>query len=112
MAGRTPRLRVVISTRALKTLDKIWDWNAKKYNAEHAQDYIDFLKRKARGLATGYLVGKIVPSAPELRYLTIKRSPRGHGHVAVYHIYGDVVEVANFYHTAQDWQSKLARGEW
>jgi len=66
----------------------------------------------SRGLATRYLSGKCVPARPEFRYIIIMRRPGGHGHVAVYEIVDGLVNVLNFYHTAQDWQGKLARGEW
>jgi hypothetical protein len=41
----------------------------------------------------------------------IRRHRKGHGHVAVYELIGDVIHVLNFYHTAQDWQNKLADEE-
>jgi hypothetical protein len=46
-----------------------------------------------------------------LHYIVIQRSKRGHGHVAIYEIIDNKVNVIDYYHTAQDWQSKLARGE-
>jgi hypothetical protein len=31
-----------------------------------------------------------------------------HGHIAVFELIGGVIHVLNFYHTARDWQNKLA----
>ena len=111
MARKPPKLKVTISPRALNTLDEIWEWNEKTYDTEHAENYVDFLKREVRGLATAYHDGRFVATAPELQYITIRRNPRGHGHVAIYEIVGNNVIVLSFYHTSQDWQGKLARGE-
>ena len=113
MARKPPKLKVQFSRRAQNSLDEIWEWNAKTYDADHAENYITFLEKNTNELATKYLTGKIVPTAPELRYITIRRNAKGHGHVAVYKIVADTcVNVLNFYHTSQDWQEKLARGEW
>jgi plasmid stabilization system protein ParE len=113
MARKPPKLKVQFSPRARYSLDEIWEWNARKYNAEHAESYIAFLEKNANGLAATYLTGKIVPTAPELRYIIIRRNPRGHGHVAIYKIVASTyVNVVNFFHTSQDWQGKLARGDW
>ena len=112
MARKPPQLKVVISPRALNALDEIWDWNAGRYDVDHADNYVDFLTKKTKGLASAYLTGRVVATAPELRYIVIKRTSKGQGHVAVYEITDDQVNVLNFYHTAQDWQGKLARGEW
>ena len=102
----------MISPRGLNALDEIWERNAKTYDAEHAENYVNFLKVEVRGLATDYLDGRFVATAPELRYVTIRRNPKGHGHVAIYEVVDNRVVVLNFYHTSQDWQGKLARGEW
>jgi plasmid stabilization system protein ParE len=107
MARKPRKLKVEFSHDALDTLEEIWKWNARTYNPEHAQSYTDFLESKANSLAINYLAGKIVPTRPEIRYITLKRKVGGHGHVAVYEIINDKVYVLNFYHTAQDWQSKI-----
>ena len=113
MARKPPKLKVQFSPRAQNSLDEIWEWNAKTHDSDHAENYVAFLERNANGLATAYLTGKIIPTAPELRYVIIRRNPRGHGHVVIYKIVADsYVNVLNFYHTSQDWQGKLARGEW
>jgi len=112
MARKPPKLKVEISPRALNAIDEIWEWNARRYDAEHAENYVNFLKKQARGLATTYVTAKTVSTAAELQYITIRRNPRGHGHVAIFEIVDNKVTVLNFYHTSQDWQGKLARGEW
>jgi plasmid stabilization system protein ParE len=43
-----------------------------------------------------------------LRYIRIGRRKRGHGHIAVYRVDEDAVRVLHIFHTAQDWQTKLA----
>ncbi|HEY3330797.1 MAG TPA: type II toxin-antitoxin system RelE/ParE family toxin [Capsulimonadaceae bacterium] len=112
MAGNAPKLTVVYSQRALHTLDEIWEWNAERYSAQHAQSYTEFLKRRTEDLSSANNAGRIVPTRPGYRYVTILRRRGGHGHVAVYEIVDSTIYILNYYHTAQDWQGKLASGEW
>ena len=44
MASGPRKLSVSFSPAALATLDQIWEWNAERYNAGHADHYIDFLE--------------------------------------------------------------------
>ena len=113
MARNPPKLKVDIVPLALNALDEIWDWNARQYNADHADKYVFFLEKETSKLATAYLTGKIVLVRPDYRYLLIKkRAAKSHGHVAIYEILSVRVRVLYYYHTAQDWQGKIARGEW
>jgi plasmid stabilization system protein ParE len=111
MAGKTPKLKVQYSPQTRLALDEIWEWNAERYDVGHADEYVSFLEKKASGLATAYPLGKIVPTAPELRYIIVRRTPHGHAHVVVYKVVVGNVNVINIFHTAQDWQNKLARDE-
>jgi len=38
-------LDIVYSAKALKQLDEIWNWNEERYNASHADQYVEFLER-------------------------------------------------------------------
>jgi plasmid stabilization system protein ParE len=107
MVAKTRRMRVSFSPAALASLDEIWDWNARTYGPAHAHRYITFLRAATAKLATLYFVGKPVPTRPKLSYITIRRHRRGHGHVAVYELIAEVVYVLRYYHTAQDWQTKM-----
>src|SRR5437867_3393149 len=107
MMGEAPKLPVFLSRHALATLDQIWAWNAERYNPEHADRYLAFLRSEAEKLATDYLAGKAVPTRPAMRYITIQRRRKGHGHVAVYEVIADAVHVLDFFHTAQDWPRRL-----
>lgn len=110
MARKPSRLAVVVTPAADRDLDGIWDYNAERYNADHADAYGEFLERETEGLATRYDRGKAVPSRPEMRYMTFRKG-RGHGHVAIYRVTQAAVEILRYQHTAQDWQSKARRGE-
>lgn len=108
MAPQSRRLTVQLSTSALAKLDKIGDWNARAYSPDHAHRYVTFLKSETAKLSTLYFVGAPVPTRPNFSYITIRKRRRGHGHLAVYQVVNDVVYVLTYYHTAQDWQTKLA----
>jgi plasmid stabilization system protein ParE len=99
---------VSLSPAAIARLAEIGAWNARTYWADLAHFYVAFLRAETAKLATLHLTGKPVPSRPKLKYTTIRKRRRGHGHVAVNELIGTVVYVLNYYHTAQDWQTKLA----
>lgn len=112
MALKSPRrLTVVITPVAQRDLNQIWNYNCDTYDADHATNYIAFLTKETAKLRTEYLKGKPAPNHPRFRYRVIRKG-RGHGYVAIYKILETTVEVLHFYHTAQDWQGKLARDGW
>lgn len=110
MATEQPRLTVTLTPTALRHLTEIWDYNARAYGMAHAESYIEFLNAEVERLATRHHEGKSTAN-PLYRHVAIKRSRRGHGHVAVYSVTEETVEALAFYHTAQDWQGKIERGE-
>ncbi len=101
-------LPVAYAPLALQDLDVVWDWNEKTYGRDHAARYVDFLRRHIDALGENHPRGRAVDSRPDLRYIRISRRRRGHGHVAVYRVDANAVNVLYIFHTAQDWQAKLA----
>jgi len=102
------RLTVVYARSALKQLDEIWDWNRQRYGAGHADQYLEFLRRHIDALDSEHRRGKQVSSRPELSYILIRRKSRGHGHIAVYQVDVGQVNVLHVFHSAQNWQARLA----
>src|SRR5579862_1263509 len=102
MARRPQKLTVIYSTKAQLALNEIWNWNAREYGPNHADRYIRFLESETDKLATSPGKGRPVPGRPKYSYLTIKRRPRGYGHIAVYEVVTNTVEILNYYHTSQD----------
>ncbi len=107
MAGKQPRLKVILADDAIDQLDDIWRWNAERYGSAHADKYSAFLKRSIDALDKNYFRGKPIEAHPELRYILVRRKNRGHGHVAVYTFDSQSVDVLNVFHSAQDWPSKI-----
>jgi len=101
-------LTLWLSPAALQSLDEIWGWNARHHGAAHADNYTAFVLEKTNQLTSANFRGKPVPTVPRLSYIMIRRRRKGHGHLAVYEVIGDTIHVLQFYHTAQDWQTKLA----
>jgi plasmid stabilization system protein ParE len=97
----------------MRDLDEIWDRNADQYDADHAENYLSLLRNESYKLDHAYAEARPVPTANEFFYVTIRKSRRsqGHGHVAIFQIVGQTVELLRFFHTRQDWQGKAERGE-
>lgn len=100
-------LKIVYSVTALGDLDGIWDWNAKTHGLDHAASYVEFLEQQINTLGSNSQKGHVVSNRPDLRYLLIRRRNRGHGHLAVYSVGDDAINVLHIFHTAQDWHNKL-----
>jgi plasmid stabilization system protein ParE len=107
MAAKSRGLTVSLSPSALASLNQIWDWNAQIHGADHANRYLTFLRTETAKLSHLHFAGKRVPTRHNLSYIIIQRRRGAHGHVAVYELIGKVVHILNYYHTAQDWQTKL-----
>lgn len=107
-AERGAALPVVYAPLALQDIDVIWDWNEKTYGPDHALRYVEFLQRHIEALGKNQSRGRVVESRPELRYILIRQRNRGDGHLAVFRVREGAVSVLHIFHTAQDWQSKLA----
>jgi len=43
--------------------------------------------------------------------LELERRTRGHGHLVIYLVTANTVEILAFLHARQDWQGKIERGE-
>lgn len=111
MAPRSRRRKVSLSGPALETLCEIWHWNADRYGDGHADGYVQFLIHAIEALALPETAGRPIAGRPDLAYLLIRRRSGGHGHIAVFSALGDSVCVLRLFHTAQDWQSRLAASE-
>ncbi len=107
MASKKFPLTVIRSPAAIDELDQVWRWNAEHYSVPHADAYLRFLQESIAGLASSYARGKAVSTRPDLHYFVIRRTKRGHGHVAVYNFNDAEVHILHVFHTAQDWQTKL-----
>src|SRR4051812_41811784 len=107
MASEQQPLTVAYSTTALEELHEIWRWNAGRYSPTHADAYISFLQSRIARLTREFDRGRLVPGRKDLRYITILRRPKSHGHVAVYAAHGQEILILHVFHTAQNWGSKL-----
>jgi plasmid stabilization system protein ParE len=105
MARKPSALAVIYHRRATEALKQIWNWNAEKYHAQHADEYLKFLTSSIDKLVLKPALGKPVPNRPDFQFLIVKRASRGHGHVAIYRSGSRAIEVMEVFHTAQDWQA-------
>ena len=109
MASEERKLKVQLTDQATSSLEAIWDWNARQYGISHADAYVLFLRTETERLSTEYGLGRDVHLRTTLKYIVIKKSDSrsSYGHIAVYRVKGEIVEIIDYFHTAQDWQNKL-----
>ena len=107
MAKKPRQLTLRYSLLVNPRLAEIWRWNADRYGDAHADDFVNFLKRKTSALETEFGKGRGVPNRPGYRYITLKKRARGHGYVVVYQILPTEVYVFYYFHTAQNWLAQL-----
>ena len=107
MARKSEKISLAISPKARGDLASIWRWNAEAYGANHADRYLEFVINGAEKLIAGGLLAKAVPGRSAYSYVLIRKSRRGHGHVAVFTVDGKEIHILRFFHTAEDWRSKL-----
>jgi plasmid stabilization system protein ParE len=109
MARRAKRLNPIYTKAAIRSLNEIWTWNAKERGEAHADKYVAFLKAKAEKLADDRTAARPIDGREDLQYAILRwRGAKGHAHLAVFGINGDDLILADFHHTAQDWQSGYA----
>ena len=81
MARKALKLKVVITPRALRDLEGIWDYNAEHRGVPQADAWDAFLRAKIRRLAVGYGKGRPVEYFPDLKHIVAKKEserPRSH----------------------------------
>lgn len=110
MAPPKSNLTVIRSPSAVAELHAIWQWNAERYGLDHADDYLRFIEQRIDRLSYDHAQGGVVHERADLRYITVRRRTRGHGHVIVYRCDDRRVVIAHIFHSAQDWVGKLAEG--
>jgi plasmid stabilization system protein ParE len=111
MATPASRRNVVYETAAQIRLFEIWEWNAQRYGAAHADAYLRFVKKRIDALADPSANGKPIPGRDDVRYLFVRRRASGHGHIAARMTEGSLATVLRIFHTAQDWQAALSAEE-
>ena len=112
MAERSKRLAVSFTSDAIRSLDQIWRWNAAERGPAHADRYIGFLAAQAQKLAVDRTGARQVLGHPNLFYCLLRRrGSRGHAHIIVFGIEGEEMIVADFHHTAQDWERRYEADE-
>jgi plasmid stabilization system protein ParE len=111
MSEAASPLSIKFTWNARLELDEIWEWNERRYGREHASRYFQFLRSQIDVLSSDHQRGKVLPANPDLRYLVIRRKPRGYGHIAVYEIRERTIMILHVFHTSQDWQRRLAEDE-
>ena len=108
--ARVPRKLILLFTaQSIRDLAEIWDWNAITHGEIRAKAYVNFLRSETRKLTRFDAPGRVIPADPALRYHLIKRRSAGFGHVIIFWIEEEILHVFRYFHSSQDWESKLSR---
>lgn len=100
-------MKVIYTLDAVNDLAEIWKWNAKQYGAAHANQYLQFLETETEATTPGS-AGRAIAPSPNMHYRVLRRGRQKHSHLVVYEFTaGGALRVLRYFHTAQDWQSKL-----
>lgn len=110
MARQPPRLTLVVTPNAQRDLRGLWRYTADNHGQAKADAYIDLLDQETVKLETDYFRGRSAAKGSDVRHITVRKG-QGHGHVVVYRIVCETVEVLRYFHTAQDWKGNIERGE-
>lgn len=110
MGTPVPALTVIYSATANKQIQGIWKHKAEFYSsAEHATDYVNFLYGHMQKLSTDYEEGRTVETTEMFRFITMKRSTQGSGHIAVYRITKPPFASCMFFTPPRIGKTKLSR---
>lgn len=75
----TPGQLVAFSREATHSINQIWDWNAQKFGAGHADRYFQFLVNEIELLAAEPNRGRRIPNRSQWRSFVITSRPKRHG---------------------------------
>jgi len=112
VASGKPALTVCLSPRAEDDLWAIWGDNLERYqDVHHADGYLDFLRTGINRLATEYGEGRPMAKYPEFKFVTLKKSRRGHGHFVIFRVSESeqIVKVLRVLHTRMDVEERLKK---
>ena len=104
-------MRIIITPTVADELEEIWLWNAKHYDELHADKYLAFLNNGIDSLVSFHPRGIRLKKQSVLQYFVLQRKAFGHGHVVVYQVIASDIVIKHVFHTAEDWQSKIAELE-
>jgi plasmid stabilization system protein ParE len=111
MASRKDRLDIVYSERAVKTFADILEWSTERFGDSVAARYVQGLRQAVRRLGKYPLSGHpLTPDRP-YRYLVFRARGGAKGHIVVYVVALERIEVVALFHTSQDWRGRIERGE-
>ena len=90
-------------------MNSIWQRNARERGERQADAYDRFLDGRLAQLGRQPFSGEAIPELQGIRRLLMQRRASSQGHIAIYRVMEDSVEVLLIYHTSQDWQSYIRR---
>lgn len=102
-------MKVVYSPEARQDLRGVWRYNVEHRSVAQANAYSAFLIDGIDHLGTEYDRGRPVGGFPHLLRTTLRRRPRGDGHIVVYEVDPDaeMITILHVFHTKQDVLGRL-----
>lgn len=109
MGKEEQRLEIVVGDRAARDFRGIWEWNSSQYGIRRADAYVDLLYSAIVQLSINPKSGRSLSKRNGFRFVIVKKSraKASFGHVIIFRIESNRLEVLHVFHTAQDWRTKF-----
>ena len=107
MARKKSSLTVRLTDTAIKMLGQVWVWNATQYGESHAEAYESFLKTRISKFPEMLGIASRVPHREGFLYLQVRKSSRGFGHIVVFSVDAQSLNILAVYHSRQNWQEDV-----
>ena len=107
--ARTKRgLTLQYTERAELELFDIWEWTAGKFGFKQADRYRRFLLNQTESIAREFPKSvRKLPGTYSFASLKYSEKRAAAGHIVVFEKRRDTLVVVHYFHTSQDWESKL-----
>lgn len=101
------QLKIVFTYKASVAVRGIWRWNAENGGDKQADKNEALLFRHIRSLSRFPELGESIPEFEGVRRLLIMQRSGGYGHIAIYRIFENSVQILLIFHSARDWETNL-----
>ena len=110
MRRKKKQLSLKLSREAELDLIEIHQWSRDQFGKRIADNYLNFLEEQTRQIAWSFpnRTRSLTPLGMRWTMIKKNKSRQSAGHIVVLKVVGDTLVVVRYFHTSQDWESRLA----